>query len=58
MSGVERGVGYPEEAMSPLSDNCGEEGDDVLNLDEAMFLIIDSSESALEILAILPLLPE
>ena len=39
--------------MSPLSDNWGEEGEDILILEEARFLIIESRESALDIFDIL-----
>ena len=53
MSGVDSGVGYPEDAMSPLSDNCGDDGEDILILDEAILRIIDNNESALDIFAIL-----
>ena len=53
MSGVERGVGYPEERTSPVSDNCGLDGEDVLCLLEARFLIMDNKESALDTLLIL-----
>ena len=53
VSGVDSGVGYPEDAMSPLSDNCGDDGEDILILDEAILRIIDNNESALDIFAIL-----
>ena len=53
MSGVERGVGYPDERASPVYDSCGLDGVDVLSLLEARFLIMDNKESALETLFIL-----
>ena len=43
----------PEDAMSPLSDNWGEEGEEMLILEDARFLIIVSRESALDIFDIL-----
>lgn len=50
VSGVVNGVGNPpDEMLSPLSDNCGLEGVEVLSRLAAKFLIMHIRESALEI---------